>query len=203
MSGRPERCPLAGHPKSFSLTEEDLLLERLRCWRRGSRQGPLQNTQVHLVEELTGLIDRPGGVHFGLELAVGIRRGEPDNYGLGSSHEAASQQGFRRNLAGHDVLDDGPRMLAVRPFRVEGAAQLPHPLPVRYVDRPAVDWRHRSAPPDGVGEERLLLALMLFDLGAQPGNAFLEGFLQGAAQTLRSLGELRPLVVEQIEPRFL
>lgn len=59
------------------------------------------------------------------------------------------------------------------------------------------------AAPDGIGEERLLSAVMLFDLGAQPGNAFLEGFLQGAAQALRSLGELRPLVVEQIEPRFL
>ena len=59
------------------------------------------------------------------------------------------------------------------------------------------------AVPEGIGEERLLSAVMLLDLSAKAGNAFLEGFLQGAAQALRSLGELGPLVVEQIEPRFL
>lgn len=49
MSGRLEHCPLAGHPRIVSFTKEDLLFEWLR---RG--QGPLQHTQVQLVEERTG-----------------------------------------------------------------------------------------------------------------------------------------------------
>ena len=60
-----------------------------------------------------------------------------------------------------------------------------------------------SAAPDGIGEERLLSAVMPLDLSAKAGNAFLEGFLQGTAQAVRSLGKLRPLVVEQIEPCLL
>ena len=38
-----------------------------------------------------------------------------------------------------------------------------------------------SAAPDGIGEERLLSAVMPLDLSAKAGNAFLEGFLQGTA----------------------
>lgn len=81
MSGRLEHCPLAGHPRIVSFTKEDLLFEWLRRG-RGRGQGPLQHTQVQLVEERTGLIDRPGSVHFGFDRGIGIRGGESDNHSL-------------------------------------------------------------------------------------------------------------------------
>ncbi len=67
-----------------------------------------------------------------------------------------------------DVLDDGPRMLPVGSFGIEGSAQLAHPLLVQFVDRPAVDCaacRRIEHVPGAVAAGDIVLAAELVDGG--------------------------------------
>jgi hypothetical protein len=78
-----------------------------------------------LLKNAPGLIDRPGSALFCFDRGIWVRGGESDNQSLSPRHEAALEQGFRPDLAGHDVLDEDTRMLPVGSFRVEGPAQFP------------------------------------------------------------------------------